>query len=290
MKLTAPREGTLFELLLSAFAPASPTRIRKMLKHGMITVDGQCVTRGDFQVHAGQSIAYRKAALKPIRRAPVPIVYEDEHILVTDKPAGLLTYGERGAPGTSVYRLLKNHLAEHPRARSELYVVHRLDREVSGLLIFARRRKTQEQLKANWKKIRKLYYALVEGDCTEPQATIQSWLKEGADRRMRSGPESREAKWAVTQYRVIRRLPGHTLLEIELKTGRKNQIRAHLAEAGHPVVGDRRYGADAQVKRRIRLHAFYLELPHPADGQHRKFESPMPTGFLALGKKDEDYK
>jgi 23S rRNA pseudouridine1911/1915/1917 synthase len=290
MKFNAPQEGTLFELLMPAFAPATATRVRKMLKHGMIAVDGRCVTRGDFQVKAGQSIAYRKAALKPIRRAPVPIIYEDEHLMVTEKPPGLLTYGERGAPGTSLYRLLKSHLAEHPRARTSLYVVHRLDREVSGLLLFARQRKIQEHLKANWKNIRKLYYALVEGDCTQPQGTIQSWLKEGADRIMRSGAESRQAKWAVTHYRVLRRLAGNTLMEIELTTGRKNQIRAHLAEAGHPVVGDRRYGADDQVKRRIRLHAFHLELTHPADGRPLKFESAMPQGFLTLGKQDEDYK
>jgi len=290
MKLIAPRDDTLFQLLLTAFAPATATRIRKMIKHGMISVDGRCVTRTDFAIKAGQSIAYRKAALKPIRRAPVPIIYDDEHLLVVEKPPGLLTYGERGAPGTSLYRLLKKHLSEHPRARSELYVVHRLDREASGLIIFARKRKIQEELKTNWKSVRKLYYALVEGVCTEPQATIQSWLKEGADRRMRSGVESREAKWAVTHYRVLRHLAGNTLLEIELQTGRKNQIRAHLAEAGHPVVGDRRYGADAQVKRRIRLHAFHLSLPHPAEGRPLQFEVPMPPDFLVLGNQDENYK
>ncbi len=290
MKLIAPKEGPLLELLRKVFAPASTTRIRKMVKHGMIMIDGRRVTRPDTVVKAGQSIVYRKAASAGMQQAPVPIVYEDRHLLIADKPPGLLTYGERGTTGTSLYRLLKGFLAEQAREKAELFVVHRLDREVSGLVLFAKQQPIQEQLKSNWQKTRKLYYALVEGRMSEPAGTIESWLTEGADHRMRSGAESRQAKWAVTHFRVLRSMAAHTLLEIELSTGRKNQIRVHLAEAGHPVVGDRRYGADAKVKRRIRLHAYYLALPHPAHGRPLHVELPMPAGFLVLGEQDESYK
>ncbi len=289
MKLIAPKKDSLLDLLRNAFAPATTTRIRKMIKNGMITVDGRRVTRPDFMVAAGQSIVYRKTAFEAVP-PPVPIVYADHCIMVADKPPGLLTYGERGAAGTSLYQMLKRHLALQAREKPQLFVVHRLDREVSGLVLFARQQSIQEQLKSNWSKTRKLYYALIEGLCPEPRGTIRSWLTEGADRRMRSGEQAAQSKWAVTHFRVLQRLAAHTLMEIELETGRKNQIRVHLAEAGYPVVGDRRYGADAAVKRRIRLHAYSLALPHPGDGRPLHFELPMPDGFLTLEPRDENYK
>lgn len=290
MKVTAPKTAPLIDLLLAIFAPASKTRVRKMIKHGQIRVDGAMVTREDTMINAGQLIVYEKTMVaKPKGRAPVPILFEDAHLLVADKPVGLLTYGERGSGGTSLYRMLKEYLRKG-REREEIFVVHRLDREVSGLILFAKSEHLQERLKTDWNKTRKLYRALVEGRVKDASGTVSGWLKEGADRKMYVVEGAHLAKWAVTHYRVVEQLAEHTVLDIELSTGRKNQIRAHLAHLGHPVVGDRRYGASAEFIRRIRLHASLLEFTHPVTNQPMTFTSPLPKNFLLLEAKNEEYK
>jgi 23S rRNA pseudouridine1911/1915/1917 synthase len=169
-------------------------------------------------------------------------------------------------------------------------VVHRLDREVSGLLVFAKTEAVQEEIKNHWQENRKLYYALVEGDPKKEEGVIRSFLREGHDQRVYSTKIEEGARLAITKYRVMDRTPGYSLLEIELQTGRKNQIRVHLAEMGCPVVGDRRYGADATYERRIRLHAYYLSMKHPITGSLIEAKSRMPKGFLVLKNENEKYK
>ena len=291
MKITAQKDGPIVDLLVEVFGSASKTHIRKMLKYRMIQVSGQPVTRADFAVNAGDVIEYvKKTGRKNEIAPPVPIIFEDDDLLIAEKPAGLLTFGERGTGGTSLYRVLKDFVNQRSGGRQRLHVVHRLDREVSGIVLFAKNGKVQQQIKKNWKETKKRYHALVEGRPEKDRGTIQSWLREGVDRKMASSDKPAGAKLAVTHYRVVKRLDGHTLLEIETETGRKNQVRVHLAEMGCPLVGDRRYGGKAKVIRRIRLHAFYLGFTHPVVGRFVEFESPMPQGFLVLGNRDEKYK
>jgi 23S rRNA pseudouridine1911/1915/1917 synthase len=291
MKITAKKDGPILVHLEEALGSASRTHIRKMLKYGMVKVSGNPVTRADFSVKAGEAIEYvKKPGQQRDRNAPIPIIFEDDHVLVVEKPAGLLTYGEKGTGGTSLYRILKDFIKERSNARQRVFVVHRLDREVSGIVLFAKQAKVQQQIKDNWKATKKLYYALVEGRPEKDRGTLRSWLKEGADRKMLAVDTPEGAKLAVTHYRILKELPEHTLLEIEPETGRKNQVRVHLSAMGCPVVGDRRYAADDTVVRRIRLHAFYLSLTHPVTGRFLEFKSPMPTGFLLLRDKDEAYK
>jgi 23S rRNA pseudouridine1911/1915/1917 synthase len=291
VKITAQKDGPIVDLLVEVFGSASKTHIRKMLKYQMIQVSGQPVTRADFAVKAGDVIEYvKKTGRKNEIAPPVPIIFEDDDLLIAEKPAGLLTFGERGTGGTSLYRVLKDFVNQRSGGRQRLHVVHRLDREVSGIVLFAKNGKAQQQIKKNWKETKKKYHALVEGRPEKDRGTIQSWLREGVDRKMASSDKPAGAKLAVTHYRVVKRLDGHTLLEIETETGRKNQVRVHLAEMGCPLVGDRRYGGKAKVIRRIRLHAFYLGFTHPVVGRFVEFESPMPQGFLVLGNRDEKYK
>ena len=291
MKITAQKDGPIVDLLVEVFGSTSKTHIRKMLKYRMIQVSGQPVTRADFAVNAGDVIEYvKKTGRKNEIAPPVPIIFEDDDLLIAEKPAGLLTFGGRGTGGTSLYRVLKDFVNQRSGGRQRLHVVHRLDREVSGIVLFAKNGKVQQQIKKNWKETKKRYHALVEGRPKNDRGTIQSWLREGVDRKMASSDKPAGAKLAVTHYRVVKRLDGHTLLEIETETGRKNQVRVHLAEMGCPLVGDRRYGADAKVIRRIRLHAFYLGFTHPVVGRFVEFESPMPQGFMVLGNRDEKYK
>ena len=291
MKITAKKDAPILELLTEALGSVSRTHVRKMLKYEMVKVGDRLVTRADFSVKAGDAIEYvKKSGRKKDHKPPVPIIFEDDHLLIVEKPPGLLTHGEKGTGGTSLYRLLQDFIKAESNGRQRVFVVHRLDREVSGIVLFAKHAKVQQQIKDNWKAAKKLYYALVEGRPESERGTLRSWLKEGADRKMASVQKPEGAKLAVTHYRVLKKLPENTLLEVEPETGRKNQVRVHLSEMGCPVVGDRRYAADDTVVRRIRLHAFYLSLPHPATGRFLEFKSPMPTGFLLLRDKDEAYK
>ena len=291
MKIIASQDGPILELMLAHFDGATRTGVRKWLKHGAIFLDGRPVTRADTPVAAGQCVEYRKAAAPPSGpEPPVPIVFEDRHLLVADKPPGLLTHGPRGTPGTSLYALLRAHVQTRTAGLQELWVVHRLDREVSGLVVFARSELTQQRLKANWPQTRKRYAALVEGRPPAASGTVRTYLKEGASQKMFVTDDPKGSKLAVTHYRLEKTLGAFSLLEIDIETGRKNQIRVHLSHLGCPVVGDRRYGADAAVVRRIRLHARFLALAHPVTGRELSFVSPLPPGFLNPGDRDEPYK
>ncbi len=292
MKSTITTPTTLLEHLFAGFATASRTTVKQRIAHGNVRVNGRLATNPAAMLKEGDVVEYirqvsRVSKIKP----PYPVLYEDEAILVAVKPAGLLTIGDRGTGGTSFYQVMQSHVREQSKGKEKLFVVHRLDREVSGILLFAKSEKLQEVIKNGWGETKKLYYALVEGHPKNEQGTVRSWLAEGHDQRVFSLKSEREgAKLAVTHYRVMDSTPDYSLLEVELETGRKNQIRVHLSDIGCPVVGDRRYGADARYVRRVRLHAYYLAIKHPLTGETREFKSPMPRAFLELKPGDEKYK
>lgn len=291
MIFRVPEPMTLAELLLKEFCQASRTGVKKIIAHGNVKVNKRMVVNPATPVKPGDTVEYVRR-IKPGARvkAPFPVIFEDPYLIVAEKPPGMLTVGERGQGGTSFFKEMSDHIKEISEGKVRLWVVHRLDREVSGLLVLAKSEAIQCQIKEGWPKNRKLYYALVEGLPEQEKGTIRSWLKEGKDRKVFSVREQEGARYAVTRYRVMDRTGEFALLEVELETGRKNQIRAHLSELGCPVVGDRRYGADARFVRRIRLHAFYLSMAHPVSGEPMEFRSRMPKGFLVLKPCDEKYK
>lgn len=291
MIIQVPSPMTLNELLLQEFRDASKTKVKKIIVHGNVKVNGRMNTNPATKVIPGDTVEYVKQVIQRNKtKAPYPIAFEDQALLVAEKPAGMLTVGERGLGGTSFFKELLEYVKENSDGKERLYVVHRLDREVSGLLVFAKSEALQQQLKNDWKNTRKLYYALVEGSPKKDKGTIRSWLVQGNNQKMFSGRVSENSKLAVTHYKVMDRTPGYALLEVELETGRKNQIRVHLSEMDCPVVGDRKYGADDQFERRIRLHAYYLAINHPETGEKLEFKSKMPKGFLVLKPEDEKYK
>jgi 23S rRNA pseudouridine1911/1915/1917 synthase len=291
MIIQVPAPMTLSELLLQEFGDASKTTVKKIITHGNVKVNGKMNTNPSSSVKPEDKVEYvKKVVFRNKIKAPYPVVYEDSSILVAEKPAGMLTVGDRGLGGTSFYKELLAYVKENSEGKERLYVVHRLDREVSGLLVFTKTEELQQKLKNDWKNTRKLYYALVEGSPKEDKGTIRSWLVQGNNQKMFSGRVSENSKLAVTHFKVMDRTPGFALLEVELETGRKNQIRVHLSEMDCPVVGDRKYGADDRFERRIRLHAYYLAISHPATGEALEFKSKMPKGFLVLKPEDEKYK
>jgi len=291
MKIKAKHEIPLIDLLLGEFNNASRSSVKKIIQHGNITVNGKEITNPVTLIVPEDLVEYKKfRAPENTQNAPFPVLFEDDSIMVVEKRAGLLTYGERGTSGTSLYMMINDFLRERSKGKEKIFVVHRLDREVSGILVFAKSEEIQEQIKEHWKETEKRYYAFVEGKPPQQEGTISSWLKENKAQRVYTSRESPDAKFAVTHYKVIKEFPDHTLLEIHIETGRKHQIRVHLSDLGCPIVGDRKYGADDKVKRRIRLHAYFLAIPHPVTGQRMEFQTRLTRGFQTLGENDEHYK
>lgn len=221
----------------------------------------------------------------PRRLNRLQILHEDQDLLVICKEPGLLTnsYKEDKAPNAE--RLLTGYLRKGSR-RSWLraYTVHRLDRETSGLLIFAKSKAIQQKLQENWKAVEKHYTAVVHGNLDEKSGKIAGYLMENADQFVYSTTDAEAGKWSETVYKVIRETARFSLLDITLLTGRKNQIRVHLAEAGFPVVGDAKYGKKRDRVVRMALHARTLSFPHPFDGRLMEFEAPVPEAILGLVK------
>jgi 23S rRNA pseudouridine1911/1915/1917 synthase len=291
MTITSKKDISLADLLFEEFKTASKTTVKSRIVHGNVRVNGKMATNPSVLLKPGDVVEYiRQAAPVSKIKPPFPVLYEDEFFLIAEKPAGLLSAGERGLGGTSFYQQLLGWIKEKSDGRERLFIVHRLDREVSGLLIFAKSEEIQERFKSHWKEAKKFYYALVEGSPPKEEGTIRSFLTEGHDQKVFSTKSQDGAKLAITHYKVMDRAEGYTLLEVELETGRKNQIRVHLSELGCPVVGDRRYGADARFERRIRLHAFYLAFRHPETEVPVEVKSRMPKGFLVMREEDEKYK
>jgi 23S rRNA pseudouridine1911/1915/1917 synthase len=292
MKITVKEESMLGVLLEKEFTSASKTTVRKMVKHGQVKVNGVLTMRTDFLVKPGDLVEYIKTLRLPeVEQTPYRVVFEDEHILVSDKPAGVLTIGYTMDQGeSSFYKEWLQYIRDRSRGKERVFIVHRLDKEVSGLIVFAKSEKVQKELKDNWHMNTKLYYAFVEGKPPKSIGKVSSYLAEGPKEKVFSSQDPSKGKLAVTQYRIMKEFPGYTLQEIKLETGRKNQVRVHLADIGCPIVGDRRYGAKDKFKRRIRLHAFYLSFVHPATNEQKEFRSSIPKGFTVLKEGDEKYK
>jgi 23S rRNA pseudouridine1911/1915/1917 synthase len=219
---------------------------------------------------------------------PFPVLYEDQYVIVIDKPAGIATSSIDGS--TSVQWIISEYLKNLSKGNSRTYVVHRLDKEVSGVLILAKSEIAMDAIKEKWEETEKHYLAFVEGIPEDSEGTIKSWLIEDNAMKMHSVSETSNGKLAITHYKIIRIVNNNTLLDVKTETGRKNQIRVHLSDIGCPIVGDRKYGAATDFIRRVRLHACSISFPHPVTGKMITVESPMPNGFLSLKAKDEKYK
>jgi 23S rRNA pseudouridine1911/1915/1917 synthase len=263
---------------LRALYPAtSGRRLKGWLEQGRVRVNGAVVRRGDVAIAAGDRVELG-AAPPPSLPAPLALVHEDAALIVIDKPAGLLTIADAGERDRTAYRMLRDWL--DARAAGRVFVVHRLDRETSGLIAFARTGAAKEALQGQFKArtAERVYQARVEGVVRDDAGTLTSRLAEDRSLRVRPVETGRPGRAAITRYRVLERGRDETLLEVTLVTGRRAQIRAQLAAAGHPILGDRVYGARRDPLRRLALHATRLGFLHPGGGRV-VFESPPPPGF-----------
>jgi tRNA pseudouridine32 synthase/23S rRNA pseudouridine746 synthase/23S rRNA pseudouridine1911/1915/1917 synthase len=211
------------------------------------------------------------------------VLYEDKDILVVDKPAGLLSVATEREKSRTAHSLLTDYIRKGcGRSQKRLFIVHRLDRDTSGTLIFAKSEEAMLRLKDRWKQTVKKYLAVVHGTCEKGSDTITSYLAEDEEYTVYSTADSTQGKLAQTAYTVLKVTKGVSLLEVVLLTGRKNQIRVHLAGIGHPIVGDTKYGKEDEEQPRMALHARSISFKHPFSGKQLTFESEVPTFFTTL--------
>jgi 23S rRNA pseudouridine1911/1915/1917 synthase len=278
MNLPSPTtDAPLLAWLIEALRPMSRSRVKEWLRDGRISINGVPVTRFDHPLRPGDRVTVSRegAANRRAVGANIAVVYEDDALIVIDKPPGLLTVSTEGEKTDTAFARLRAHLEGRRAGRP--FVVHRLDRDTSGLLLFARTELARDRLQAEWPNVTKTYLAVVEGTPKPPRGVIENYLVEGPTLRVRAcQPEEKDAKRAVTRYRVIASRGGLSLVEIGLETGRKHQIRVHLAGIGCPVIGDPGYGAKTDPAGRLGLHAWRLSLQHPATGQRVELESQLP--------------
>lgn len=289
MRKTVNKPSILFEFLTELYPDSPRTRIKKILQSGSITINNKQVTLNSYSLKPGDIVEinqHGKAASKS--GSPFPVLYEDQQLIAIEKPAGISTSSTDGSK--NVEEILSEILRDQSKGKIRSWVIHRLDKEVSGILLFAKSMDIMEEMKNNWDKTEKHYYALVEGRPDKDEGTIKGWLVEDSIQKVHSTKNPEGAKFAVTEFRVISQQDKYTLLDITTKSGRKHQIRVHLSEMGCPIVGDRKYGASAEYIRRIRLHAYSLTFPHPVSKKMISVQSPMPKSFLIIRDEDEKYK
>ncbi|OWK44379.1 Ribosomal large subunit pseudouridine synthase D [Fimbriiglobus ruber] len=271
--------------LLDVLQPMKRTSIKQLLQHGQISVNGKPTTRFDYPLRPGDTVTLSRTPNDPARRdldrSGIAIIHEDEAVIVIDKPAGLLTVATEGERVDTAFAWLNAYLNTKRLGRP--FVVHRLDRETSGLLIFARTQEIRDQLQVDWENVAKTYLATVEGVPTPAEGGVQNFLTEGRDFRVRASDHERPgAKFAITRYRVVAKRGTHSLLEVVIETGRKHQIRVHLAGLGHPVIGDTVYEAKSDPAGRLGLHAWRLAFNHPVTGKRIELEAPHPTNLRRI--------
>lgn len=273
-----PSPMNLLEALGHFYPDSSQRTLRQWIKHGRIFVDEEVIQKASHLLSAGQKITLKQKDLKPSIQG-VKILYQDRWLVAIDKPAGLLSVPIDDPDKASALDLLKHYFAS-----SSIFPVHRIDRETSGVLLFARGTMAEGLLDTLFEAhaIEREYIAVVEGNLPQDEGTWRSYLleKENYD-VITTTPD--KGKEAITHYRVYRRSKCFTFLRVHLETGRKHQIRVHCKEAGHPVVGDIRYGSFSDPIGRLCLHAHLLGFVHPFTQKKLRFTSPLPRAFSKIG-------
>lgn len=279
MRKTVTSPIVLLDALAELFPDSSKTTLRQMLQGERVLVNGQIERNARHELAAADVVEVGQKVIRVPLPAGLSLLHEDDDVIVVLKAHGLLTVATERERESTVQAYLNAYLREKREGR--IHVVHRLDRETSGILVFAKSFEAREALKAQFAvhAVERVYAALVEGSLDPQHGTFRSNLRERRDLRMESVDAHPDAKPAVTHYRTIARGNGLSLLEVTLETGRKNQIRTHLAEAGHPVVGDRLYGSTINPLGRLGLHARLLGFEHPATGKRLVFHAEVPKGF-----------
>jgi len=277
VRFKVEKEGVLLELLAGWFPDASRTTLRDMLQQGRVSVEDEIEKNARRKLKKGNRVEVGRRTTASNLAPDIALLFEDDDLLVVVKPEGLLTVAAKGEQDETVQRHLNAYMKSKRCGR--VHLVHRLDRDTSGVMMFAKNLGTRELLKDTFAAhdIDRVYIAIVEGKPPSEEGTIRSYLQENERTLVvRSVKDPKAGKLAVTHYRVLAAGKRYAKLEVRLETGRKNQIRAQFSESGFPIAGDTRYGAKSDPLGRLGLHAFLLGFKHPHTGKMMRFTAPIP--------------
>lgn len=273
-------EALLIEFIMEKMHGISRNRAKALISNRVVIVNNAITTHPLTELKPGDVVQLDRSKHKmSFHSKELDIVFEDPYIIVIDKQPGLLSMSNNTRQITA--QTVLNRYLEKGGGRNTSHLVHRLDRDTSGLMLYAKDVQTQQSFINGWQELvsDRRYIALVEGEFENPQGVVRSWLTEDKRFVTHSSPVDNGGKYAVTHYNVLTSSNGYSLVECVLETGRKNQIRVHMADLGHPVVGDRKYGSGNDPVRRLCLHAFKLCFVHPVTGKRLNFETPVPACF-----------
>ena len=271
----------LLKYLNSVMSGRSRNSVKAILGRGQVFVNGEVTTQFNDPLVSGDRVQIRtRVATDEHKMKGVTILHEDDELIVVEKEAGLLSIATENEKLMTAYRQVNDYV-KSVQAKNQIFVVHRLDRDTSGIMMFAKTKEIQQTLQNTWQEtvFERTYIALVEGTVKQ-DGTITSWLKESKAFVVHSSPTENDGQKAITHYKVMKSNRAMSLLQVNLETGRKNQIRVHMQDIEHPVVGDKKYGAQTNPIRRLGLHAHALAFTHPKTGESLRFESKIPTTFM----------
>ena len=272
------RKAMLVDFLGEVKTDVSRKDLKNYIKYEMVTVNGKTVTRATQEVTAGDEVSlfYQKVVMPEFN---LRILYEDKDLIVIDKPGGLLSISNDKEKEITAFKMVRSYVRKKD-PKCFLFDIHRLDQETSGVLMFGKNPAIKEKLQENWNEIVKKrgYWAIVPGTLQKKKGRFASYLKEDRTGRVYSARD-KHGKYAITNYEVLRSNGKYSLLDVNIETGRRNQIRVHLSEAGFPIVGDKKYGSKDNGMGRLALHAYELDLIDPRNGELMKFRSERPQEF-----------
>ena len=276
----------LLAYCFEAWPDLKKKQIRTWLKFQAITVNGRPISQFNHPLEPGDVVAVRNdryASPRSLVGSGIRVFFEDADIIVIDKPPNLLSIASESEQERTAYHQLTDHVrGGNPMARARVWIVHRLDKETSGLMVFAKTPESKEILQSRWDDAEKRYEAVVEGRLREGSGIFESDLDETNPYKVFSVARSENTRHAVTHFRVLASIPNRSLVELTLETGRRHQIRVQLAEAGCPIIGDQKYGAKSNPAKRLGLHSSALRFPHPVTGKDMIFTCPPPKDLARL--------
>lgn len=281
----SPASGPLLEILIAMFPHQSRTTLKSYLAHRQVMVGHSIQSKFDAPVRENETITlFPNKRTEELKHPMLSIVYEDNHIIVVDKKCGLLSMGTEKERTKTAYYILSDYIKQD-NPRNRIFILHRLDRETSGVMVFAKDEFIQQEMQSHWDEAipERTYIAIVEGVPAKEEDIISTYLTENKNFKVFVSNEQ-IGDLATTRYHVVKKGDNFSMLELNLETGRKNQIRAHLEWLGHPIIGDKKYGATTNPIKRVALHAATLVIKHPISGEIMRFSSPLPQKFKAVLK------
>ena len=285
-KFKVSTSGPLLEVAGTILKDHTPTKVKSMLKHHQFAVNGTPSSQFDRPVNAGDELSINfDGSFRIFSHPKIKLIYEDNDIMIVDKGCSILSTAAAGTKDDTVFNVMRKYV-KAGNEHAHIYVVHRLDRDTSGLMLLTRTAKARDTMLKNWTKVvtERKYEAIVEGAVKEDRGLVQNYLTDADNYEVVSSDNPEEGVLAKTRYVVLDRTLRYSRVELSLTTGHKNQLRVHMKDLGHPISGDSKYGARSNGIHRLALHATRLGFIHPVTGKEMHFESPVPASFITLLK------